>query len=220
MYAFLRRLMDVFASFVGDTASDGVFPGYSPRQLLVLFAALSRHDTIRRSASGRTASKTQLRLLENNFRRAHSLSTEQYARLLQVYNQAGMADVYSEIVKGVPNQGESTGMPYVKQYFQAETGPDCCGYYMKVRELQATAFARERAFVTKHIVKECRGQCGRTFYLNKRVYKERLGDDDVTTHTFCAWDDGVPTWIANKSGKIVISSELLTDFAIAQCCMR
>ena len=132
-----------------------------------------------------------------------------------------MIGVHADILDGPHQRREGNSRPYVQRYFESEAGSDCCGYTMKVRRVRATAFARDDTFATEHVVKQCiLPRCKRTWYLNKKTYTERMGDKEVTTHTFFGWGDGVPPWIANKSGKVVISSELLTDLAIAQACMR
>lgn len=176
--------MDVFSSLSGDLSSGGIFNGFTLKQIVVLFAAMSRHDLMRHDPSGRATSKTQLRMLERNFMTSHNLSPEQYDRLLHLYRQADMEDVYDDVIRGAEHGGGGGDTPYVPEFFQSGTGGSCCGYTMTVREVQATAFSRSGAFPTKHVVKTCRGQCGRTWYLNKKTYKEKFGDDDVTTHTF------------------------------------
>lgn len=131
-----------------------------------------------------------------------------------------MTDLYADVERGVQDGGGGGETPYIPEYFQSEKGPYCCGYKMPVREVQATAFSRTGAFAAKHVVKTCRGECGKTWYLNKKMYTEKLGEDDVTTHTFYRWTAGVPAWISTKSGKVIISTDLLTDFSIAQSTLR
>eukprot|EP00752_Nemacystus_decipiens_P004620 g4217.t1 len=213
--------MDAFDSLAEDLRGDGIFHGYSLKRMFILFAALSRHDCMRHSSAGTPTSKTQQRMLERNFSDAHGLSAEQYSRLVHLYTVADMTGVHADVLGGPRVGGDGSGSPYVQRYFESEAGPLCCGFTMKVRRVRATAFARDDMFATDHVVKQCiLPRCKRTWYLNKKTYTERLGEREVTTHTFYSWADGVPPWIANKSGKVVISCELLSDFAIAQACMR
>lgn len=84
---------------------------------------------------------------------------------------------------------------------------------------QRDRFLARYSFQAVDLVHECVGGCGYTYYLNKKTKKEQLDSRDVTTHTFYRWDR-LPDWISNKSGKVVVSSALLTDFALAQCTLR
>lgn len=110
---------------------------------------------------------------------------------------------------------------YVKVFFQGDTGPDCCGYNMKVRELQATAFSRGDAFF--HQAR--RGGVPWAVWENMVHQQEVLhragrGGRDYNTHVLPLGRRSASFWIANKSGKFLTSTELLTDFSIAQRTMR
>lgn len=159
--------MDVLESLLGAMSPAGAFHGTSFKDMMVLLTHLSPHDTMREEMGGRAASKTQLRLLQRNFCTTHNISASQYECLLNLYSQSDMADVYAAM-QATPTTLDAAGTPYVKLYFQYPHG-HCCNRRMKVREVEATAFSREGSFPTIHIVKQCVGDCSRTYYLNKKV---------------------------------------------------
>lgn len=93
-------------------------------------------------------------------------------------------------------------------------------FHAAALEVRATASSQEEPFPTIHVVKQYVGDCKTTYYIHKKVRTEVLGEEDVATHTFYPWSREIPDWIANKSGKVLVSSGLLTDFTIAQCTLR
>lgn len=201
------------------TSPGGHFDGTSFRQLMVLFTALSGHDAMRKGPDGRSVSRGQRQTLETSFRLHHSLSASQYQCLVDLYDKSDLSGVYAEMQTSLPPAVPGMQPARCKHFFQAAVGPRCCGRNMRTRTIDAMAFSRDDCFPTKHIVKACVGQCRATYYLNN-MRKERLGDRDVPTHTFYSWVGGIPDWISNKSGKIIVSTGLITDFTIALCTLR
>ena len=159
--------MDVLESLMSAMSPAGAFHGSSFKDMMVLLTHLSPHDAMREDAGGRATSKTQLRLLQGNFCNTHNISATQYECLLNLYSQSDMADVYAamQATPATPDACPS----YVQRFFQSPHGHYCCSLRARVRQVQATAFWREGAFPTIHIVKQCAGSCSRTYYLNKKV---------------------------------------------------
>lgn len=85
--------MDVLEAMTMAMSPGAPFEGTYFKEMVVLLKHISPHDTMRISAEG-SISKTQLRILERNFRDNHNLSAAQYMRmcLLQLCSQSDMAD--------------------------------------------------------------------------------------------------------------------------------
>ena len=211
--------MTLLEDLAAVTAADGLFAGFTVRRLCHLLDTLSRHDSMRLHADGRRTNRTQERMLERDFRFTHSLSPLQYKGLLTLYDGNDPQQHWAAMGDSLPELG-SEAPPVVERYFQCEFGPECCGKTMRVGDIQAVAHTVGRSFAAKHIKKQCRGACGCTYYLNKKVYPEQLGNQAVKTHTFYPWNTREPEWIASKGGGTIISAALLTSFSIALCTMR
>ena len=214
--------MALLDDLVAATGHGGVFAGYSLREILDVVASLARHDHMRVHPDGRTTNKTQRRLLQTPFMAHHGLSRTQYDYLLRLYEGSdlrGFGAVVDECLPA-PASGVGAQSMLVCRFFATDFGPTCCGRSMRVSEIDAVAHTVGQSFSAKHVVKRCVGSCKSAWYLNKRTYHEELGEDGITVHSFYPWRDGEPQWIASKSGKQIISTRLLTAFAMALCTMR
>lgn len=214
--------MALLDDLTAATRDGGIFAGYSLREILRIIASLSQHDVMRLHSDGRTTNKTQRRLLETPFRAHHGLSRKQYRYLVEMYDGSDLQGFGTTVGDCFPAPAQLQGPQplLVSRYFACDFGPTCCGRTMTVRALDAVAHTVGHSFAAKHVTKRCVGACKSTWYLNKRTFREELGEDGLTTHSFYPWYEGEPEWIASKSGKVIISTRLLTTFAMALCTMR
>lgn len=217
------QTMTLLEDLMSATSQGGVFHGFPLRRLLRLFASLSRHDSMRRYSDGRTCSRAQRRIFEVPFVQHHGLSYTQYECLVGMYERSDLEGIGEGLEGSLPYPEEPVGTEtrLADRYFSSEVGPTCCNLTMRVTELEAVAHTIGKSYAAKHVTKRCRGHCGSVYYLNKKTYHEDMGPTEVTTHTFFPWTGGAePSWVATKSGKVILSTSLLTSFALAQCTMR
>ena len=215
--------MPLLEELVSATSQGGQLAGFTLRKIVDLFASLARHANMRMHPDGRRTNKTQCHLLETAFLERHGLSGPQYNFLLELYDGSELEGLGVAPEDAFPQTRPSTGdtaPALVDRYFACDFGPTCCGRSMSIIEVDTVAHTIGRSFAAKHVTKRCVGACKSVFYLNKRTHHEEVGEDGLRTHTFYPWVDGEPEWIASKSGKIVISTSLLTNFAMAQCTLR
>lgn len=215
--------MALFDDLVEATGEGGMFAGYSLRRIYCVLASLGRHDHMRIHPDGRDTNKTQRRLLETPFMAHHNLSRTQYDFLLKLYDGSDLQGFGVGVGESWAGPGPclvGTEPVLVSRYFACDFGPTCCGRSLKVKVIDAVGHTIGHSFAAKHVVKLCMGECKSVWYLNKRTFHEELDGDGLTTHSFYAWHEREPEWIASKSGKQIISTRLLTAFAMALCTMR
>lgn len=215
--------MAILDELAAAIAQGGMFAGYSLRTILDVLASLGRHDRMRAHPDGRITNTTQRRLLETPFRAHHGLSRTQYEYLVDLYEGSdllGFSAAVGQSLLGPPPGVVGAETLLVSRYFACDFGPTCCGRSMTVSVIDAVAHTVGQSFAAKHVTKRCVGACKSVWYLNKRVFHEDLGEDRLTTHSFYPWHEREPEWIASKSGMQIISTRLLTTFAMALCTMR
>lgn len=174
-----------------------------------------------RAAGGGSANVTQRRMLQGRFCEQFGISTPQYERLLTLCDSGGLDD-FIPVDVGVSLPAAPSIRPVNPLMFLGNAESYCCGRSMRVREIVATVYDVGSCTGAVHVVKTCRGHCGVTYYYNKRVLPGIIGPDNLRCnhHVYDSWVDGIPDYVASKSGKFFLSAGLLKWCVVNQCRLR
>lgn len=131
-----------------------------------------------------------------------------------------MRDVIGAYSRSLPPAVQDVAPTFVRRVF-AYDKHDCCGSRMRVRRVEATVYGRDECYQTWHYVKQCMGGCAASYYLNKMTTRVETDDGGVVWHCFYPWTSGdVPEHTTSKSGRTILTTELLTDVARTTTRMR
>lgn len=203
-----------------STPVGSLFHGTTPGRILVLLQALADQQNMRTTTNGMPCGLTQRRLLRSSFRAHYELTDEQYECITGVFDRGGAPNVRALFIASLPQSIEDVRPTYVRRSFVPDINR-CCGRALRARKYEATVIDIDDCYEAWHVVKDCVGGCGAAYYLNKKVLAENLPGQECRHHVFYPWTGGrMPEYIANKSGKMIISSKFLTLAAIMQCTMR
>lgn len=196
------------------------FFGTSDQRLLLLHHAYSRHYAMHRHSDGRTTSLTMRREAFNAFRAQYDVSEAQFRCLGELHNSGEVGDIEAVYRCSLPQPVSGVRSDYVERYFTVPV-TICCGTAMQARPVEATFYDVDACCSARHYVMKCRGACGASYHLNKRILSGSTSENDVRMHEFYAWESGrPPEFIASKSGRSIMSGRFLTDVAFTLCRMR
>lgn len=212
-------------SFLSEAArliseQSSPFFGTSDQRLLVLHHSFAQHYRMHRDAAGQTTSLTMRREAERAFRAQHDVTEAQYKCLAQLYNEGEVGDIAAVYECSLEQPSEAAGVHFVDRYFTVPV-KICCGTAMRPCPIQATFYDQHACGTARHYAMKCQGQCGASYHLNKRVVRSSTPEHDLRVHEFYPWVTGEqPAFIATRSGRAILSTELLTEATFTMSRMR
>lgn len=164
-------------------------------------------------------SRTQLKRLQEFFCGKFNINMVQHQCITAMYDLGEVGNVYSAYQASLKEPQQEAGTGFVRRYFESDK-TTCCGRVLKVRFVVATCHERDDCYEAGHVVKTCR-ECSKRYYLDKTVGPSSYEERACVWHIFYPRTGGeLPAYISSKSGKTIISTDLLTDWAMLQCVTR
>lgn len=181
--------------------------------MLVLHHAYAQHARMHNDVAGQVTSLTMRREAEHAFRTQFNVSEAQYKCLIDLYNDGEVGDISQVYRCSLTPTVPGVRPEFVERYFTVPV-KICCGTAMRARPLEATFYDRDACCSARHYVMKCQGACGATYHVNKKIITTTTAQHDIRIHDFYAWEGGKPPeFIANKSGRSILSTRFLTDVA-------
>ena len=152
---------------------------------------------------------------ELDFRAHYQLSAAEYSSHAELCRGGEARGIFAAYLRSLPLAVEGVRPTFVHRIF-ADDRNHCCGSMIMIRRLEATVYERNQCCQAWHYVKQCTGGCAAAHYFNKMTVTGATDADDITWHCFYPWTSGdVPEHIPNKSGRSIVSTELINDVALA-----
>jgi len=211
----VRTGMSAWQDLATSTAAGGARHGFSPQRILVMFQHLAAQQNMRTLSGRQRCNRTQRDLFQRTFCENFHLTVPQFERLTSVFDRGDFGVLREAYTASLPQAVGGGRPPYVGQSFAVDKNR-CCNATMRSRRKWATLVGRNQYEHAFHIVKTC-DTCKSSWNLNKRTFPGEFFGIPCVWHEFYAFDGGqMPTHISNKSGTVIISTDLLTDCAIKQ----
>lgn len=223
--------MSLFEELATATAPPGGSPGgilygYTPFQIMDMFQCLADHDNARprynQHGRIRDACEEIGDAFERDFRRQYRLSRDQYHCVSSMFDRHEVGNVREAYEASMPKTVEGVDPVYVRKCFV----PDltyCCGRVLRVSKRVATLYGRDQLYSVWNLVKFCKHGCKRRYFFDKTIVPDVLEDGTTPCfrHVYLPWKDGnMPQYIASRSGKSVVETNLLTSVAANQVMIR
>lgn len=184
--------------------------------ILATFYSLAYMRSLRFGEDGSRRSAAVSRIATREIGELHGLLPAQVIRIAEIFDRHRVADICARAVRTISSVGGSAvgHGPFIAPLNQH------CGRVLRYQSsIDVLCAERSSCFRTSMIVLEC-PQCLDLFYLNKRVAPDFFAGERWKHHIFYAFDSGHPTHISNRSGSVVIATDLVHDFATRQSMLR
>lgn len=200
--------------------AGGLFHGYSPLRLMVMFQSLADSRIMRYTTDVGATNKSQRKDFESGFQSNFELTESQFQCLAGIYDRNEIGDVRSACEKSLPASTSGVRPTHVRKCFAPDKSA-CCGHALRVSTRLATVYGRDECFSAWNVVKTCRRGCKRRYFFDKTLLRGNLDGVECAWHVYHPWEGGhMPEYIASKSGKSIVKSTFLSSVALDQCMKR
>lgn len=193
--------------------------------VLEAFATLSSMSDLRISQDGERRGRGLRSLADKEVMRRHGLLPDEFACIAEIFDRHRIPDFHGLALSRVPLSGKGKEPLIGFRTFVADVGV-CCGEpCRRCHTMHVLCAERARCFPTSAVVLQCTGRCRSRYYLNKMVRTEDgVGENEghqVHVHCFYPFSSGShPEYLSNKSGSVVMATDLIHDMAILQSTAR